>query len=504
MTGSSLARRASLVGLLALVLSVVPLAMVSAQDLHVTDLDVEEGEDNVGVAIRISQYTFTSADEALIGRDDLFADSLASGSLQGGGRPLLLTSSEALDTRVTDELNRLGVTTVHILGGEEAISTDVEDELEAAGFTVAGRFEGETRVETAVDIADFVDGDTAILARSHESFSTEGASDETQAFADSLAAGGFAAEEGWPVLFTYPPGDDNPDTESDEAALGETLLDSTRAHIEAAGYTRIIIVGGTAAVSAAVETELGELVDTVDRVGGANRFDTAVLIANERGFADSSAAELTIVADGQGGDAWVDGFAAAALAGLTPAPIVLDNSASDTLPPETTDFLVEATACPAAPAFAQDPGAEHVLTPHGCTATGEVAVCTPGVIHCPEVGEEMGVPVVVAPVPGDVTVDPTTVESGGTVTISNLGDAEEVLVSGDCVEAETDETANVTEDGTLEVTITAAEGTCTLTVTVDGEAVDFELTVTAPPGDAGVITACTPRPTSPSAPRPSR
>ncbi len=197
------------------------------------------------------------------------------------------------------------------------------------------------------------------------------------------------------------------------------------------------------------------------------------------------------MADGQGGDAWVDGFASAALAGLTPAPIVLDNSASDTLPPETAEFLVEEEAAPAPPAFAQDPGAEHVLTPHGRAATGEVAVCTPGVIHCAEVGEEMGVPVVVAPVPGDVTVDPTTVESGGTVTISNLGDAEEVLVSGDCVEAETDETANVTEDGTLEVTITAAEGTCTLTVTVDGEAVDFELTVTAPPGDAGVITACT-------------
>ena len=350
MTGSSLARRASLVGLLALVLSVVPLAMVSAQDLQVTDLDVEEGEDNVGVAIRISQYTFTSADEALIGRDDLFADSLASGSLQGGGRPLLLTASDALDTRVTDELDPPGrrpPCTSSVARQRSAATSKMSSRMPASA--VAGRFEGETRVETAVDIADFVDGDTAILARSHESFSTEGASDETQAFADSLAAGGFAAEEGWPVLFTYPPGDDNPDTESDEAALGETLLESTRAHIEAAGYTRIVIVGGTAAVSEAVETELGELVDTVDRVGGANRFDTAVLIANERGFADSSAAELTIVADGQGGDAWVDGFASAALAGLTPAPIVLDNSASDTLPPETAEFLVEERPRPRLP-----------------------------------------------------------------------------------------------------------------------------------------------------------
>ena len=77
------------------------------------------------------------------------------------------------------------------------------------------------------------------------------------------------------------------------------------------------------------------------------------------------------------------------------------------------------------------------------------------------------------------------------MTISDLGDAEEVLVRGDCVEAETDETANVTEEGRWRSPSRLPRARCTLTVTVDGEAIDFELTVTAPPGDAGVITDCT-------------
>ncbi len=499
MTGSSLAGRATLVGMLALlVAALLPLATASAQDERVVDLDVAEGEDNVGVAIRISQYTFAGAAEALIGRDDLFADSLASGSLQGGGRPLLLTAADALDERVVDELNRLGVTTVHILGGEEAVSADVAADIEAAGFTVGERFEGATRTETAIDIAEFVNGDTFLLARSHPAF----ADPATSAFVDALAAGGWAAEQGWPILFTYPPGEDDPATpDIDESALGETLTESTAAAIEAGGFSNAIIIGGTAAVSQAVEDQLEGMVDSVERVGGANRAHTAVLIAEARGWTDSNDPELTIVADGEGGDAWVDGFAGAALSGLTPGPIVLDDSAEDSLPPETAEFLVpfEADAPPAG--FAQDPGAEFELNDH----SNDHVVCLPGANDCALVGEEVELPVDVEGPPSGVTFDPTTLEAGGevTITIPGLAEGDVITVTGCGFEEgdfeQTVAAGDIDEDGNVVVAVavpapgTDAEETCTLTVSVNGEAVESqEITVTLPPANQGVITLCRP------------
>lgn len=313
------------------------------------------GADNVEAALAWSQFTFDSAAAVAVGRDDVFADSLASGLIQGlgDGVPLLLTDSDTLDPAVSAEIERLGATTVHILGGETAISSGVEDALEADGLTIH-RHAGATRVETAIDIASKhgAAATTAIVARAFAS-----GADPTQAFADSLAAGAWAAEDDLPILLTQT----------------NELHEAVEAYLASSDVDAVNVVGGTSAVSDAVVSSIEALGIDVTRVSGATRFDTAIAIAAARGFDSAAdAADGVVVVEGQAADSWAAGFASAAYAaGAGPAtlqaigtdgrPVVLVNG--DDVPAATQAFLADGgginvvcfsnvTACDAASAAA--------------------------------------------------------------------------------------------------------------------------------------------------------
>jgi len=278
-----------------------------------------QADDATGASIAYSQRAFgegLAGGTALIGRSDLFADSLSSGGLQGAlDAPLLLTDAAALDQRVTDELARLAVATVWVLGGEEAISADVVDALEAAGYDV-DRIEGATRIETAVDAAMTVlpEATGAVLARAYAA-----GTDATQAFADSLGAGALAAASGQPVLL------------SETAALSAP----TAAYFESSAVETVTVVGGEEALSAQVVTDLEALGLAVERLGGSNRVETAAQVAAATAFAQGPLPEAAVVIDGQADLAWAAGFPAAVL-GL---PIVL--ASGEELPPPSAAFMLQ-------------------------------------------------------------------------------------------------------------------------------------------------------------------
>ena len=283
------------------------------------DVSPLQADDATSASIAYSQRAFpdgTDGGTALIGRDDLFADSLSSGGLQGAlDAPLLLTDGAELDPRVADELARLAVETAWILGGEDAVSADVADALEAEGYQV-DRIAGATRIETAVEAARTVlpEATGAVVARAYGA-----GEDPTQAFVDSLGAGALAAITGEPVLLSETAG----------------LSAPTAAYLDSSAVETVTVVGGEEALSPQVVADLEALGMTVERLGGPERVATAAQVAGVAALAGGPLPEAVVVIDGQADLAWAAGFPAAVLE----LPVLLADAAQ--LPPPSAAFLVQ-------------------------------------------------------------------------------------------------------------------------------------------------------------------
>lgn len=272
-------------------------------------------EDNVARAIMTTQEAFPAptatrqdglAATVLLGTAEVFADSLASGGLQGAlDAPLLLTGPDELDDRVAAELDRLGATSVTLLGGPDAVGDAVATALGEAGYAVE-RLAGATRVETAVAIAaaGLPDATRALLVRA---FPSPGSTDGTQAFADSLAAGAAAARIGAPVLLTQP----------------DALSEAVATYLAGSAITEVVVVGGQSAIGQPVIDALEALDMTVTVVAGAERAATAVALAGLTGEESGSVASGAILADAFAEDTWADAFPAAVLAARTDQPLLL-------------------------------------------------------------------------------------------------------------------------------------------------------------------------------------
>ena len=276
---------------------------------------------------------------ALLARDDVFADALASGFAQGAdGGPLLLTNSAGLTPAVRTELERLGTQQVTILGGTAAVSQAVEVELIAMGLEIERVF-GATRIETAIAITRaFGPGGDPLVVRAFGS-----PTDPTAGFADSLAAGREAARSGRPVLLTH---------------TGE-LPSALEAYLDEAGATAVTVIGGPAAVSESVVTALQGMNITATRVAGSNRAGTAVAVATQLArAADAADAGGVVLVDGVADAAWADGFAAAGYD--DPGPLLL--TAGGEIPAETLSWLGQV-----------EPGTSVPLT---CGALVSAAACS--------------------------------------------------------------------------------------------------------------------------------
>ena len=192
-----------------------------------------------------------------------FADALAATPLARVlHAPILLTTPQELAAPAREFIGGLSLSKVVIIGGPEAVSFAVESELAALTGVVPQRHAGANSHATVAAAAramgrervgDYC-GDgrrTALLATS-------------STFADALALSPLAYAGPHPVLLTEP----------------EALSDEVREVLVEFGIAQVIIAGGTAAVSQQVEDTLrDDLGVRIARLWGADRFETAVEIA---------------------------------------------------------------------------------------------------------------------------------------------------------------------------------------------------------------------------------
>ncbi|HHJ98454.1 MAG TPA: cell wall-binding repeat-containing protein, partial [Actinobacteria bacterium] len=267
------------------------------------------GPDRVATAVRIAQEGWKTSEYVVIATSMNFPDALAGSPLAYAlGAPLLLTPPASLAPAVAAEIKALGATRAVVLGGTGALSAAVIDGLAAAGIPRANieRIAGADRYETARDIAarlrQAAGAPSGVVIASGTSYP------------DALAAAGFAARSNRPILLT----------------AASALPEPTRQALVAAGTQDAIIVGGVAAVSEAVATQLTDPV----RIGGADRYETATMIAEYAFAAGVMGYEEIVVATGE---SFPDALAAGPYAAKTRATLVLTRTAS--MPVSTGSFL---------------------------------------------------------------------------------------------------------------------------------------------------------------------
>ena len=138
-----------------LALCVALLLLLSfAAPVHATDVETNvirvAGSNRYDTAMQVNQH-FTESKYAVFASGEGFADALSGGQLAGIlNAPIYLTPAKALPSGVLNELTRLGVEEVYIIGGTSSVSTAVEETLKEA-YTVH-RLAGANRYETAQEV----------------------------------------------------------------------------------------------------------------------------------------------------------------------------------------------------------------------------------------------------------------------------------------------------------------------------------------------------------------
>lgn len=302
-------RSFALVGTGALVLSMLPgVGMAQAQVEKQLDhlvLSADQVKDSVEISA-LWAAKVGKADHVLVTTDAVFADSLASGALQGALKaPLLFIDTKVgVDAQTIKTITSLGASKVTVLGGDQAVSPALVDALKKInGVKTVDRISGASRVETSVAIAERVGAkdDTVIVARADN-------------YADSLAAGALAARTGYPVLL-------NTNPFKDANGVMVNVHPALEAYLKKNQIKKILVAGGPEAVADASVAALKTMVSDTSRVAGQTRRETAVALAKLW----SSTGKVTVVDGFAQSNGFHNGFAAALSAANLGAPVVLAN-----------------------------------------------------------------------------------------------------------------------------------------------------------------------------------
>lgn len=262
----------------------------------VSDVEASErisGTDRIGTAIEISKKGWTTTSSTvIIARADHPADALAAASLVATKDAPVLLVGKNLDQRVLNEISRLKARNIYLLGGTAAISPNVEASLRQAGLRDVTRISGGDRFQTANEInkaSGLSTRSTAILVNGIT-------------VADALSASGISAIRQFPIYL------------SERDRIPVALPPSVK---------EVVIFGGPAAISPAVEQLLKDQGKTVHRIAGADRYDTSVRAGNW--FTLNGANNILVrgTSISNGVEDYPDAVAASGLAKRLEAPIIL-------------------------------------------------------------------------------------------------------------------------------------------------------------------------------------
>ncbi|KXZ40505.1 SpoIID/LytB domain protein [Alkalithermobacter thermoalcaliphilus JW-YL-7 = DSM 7308] len=252
------------------------------------------GDNRILTSVAVSQKGWNTSDYAIITRSDDFPDALAAGVLaRKYDAPILLTNKNSLDINIENEILRLGVKNVFIIGGEEAVSTSVENRIKSFGINV-DRISGKNRYETSVEIAKRVGNKGEVFIATGENFP------------DALSISSIAGIKEAPIIL-----------------VNKTNADIALEYIRSNEISKIYVVGGENVVPSSI---LNEFEDKIERLAGENRYKTNIEVGNR--FRDIINNERVYIATGEN---FPDALSGSSLAAKDNSMIILLSPNNNTI-----------------------------------------------------------------------------------------------------------------------------------------------------------------------------
>jgi putative cell wall-binding protein len=256
------------------------------------------GANRYATAAAISAMNFSPSDydvyrTVFIATGENFPDALAAGPAAAMWEaPILLVRQNSVPKETAGELARLEPMRIVVVGGAAVVSDAVMSTLEGYTFGSVTRVWGANRYATAAAISasTFSSGvSTAYVATGTN-------------FPDALAGGPAGVVNDGPILLVRQ----------------NSIPKETAAELASLNPDRIVVLGGPAAVSDSVVTQLNGMASSgVSRYWGANRYETAVAVS-EAVFPTGAGVVFIVT-----GVNFPDAVAAGPVAGMLNAPILL-------------------------------------------------------------------------------------------------------------------------------------------------------------------------------------
>ncbi|SFE95373.1 cell wall-binding repeat-containing protein [Peptostreptococcus sp. D1] len=247
------------------------------------DVSRISGKDRFETCAVLSKKAFTKSDIAIITSGESYPDALSSGSFATRyNAPLLLVKKDHMPEVISNELKRLGVKEVKIIGGEDTISKALFDEI--SKNYKAERISGVDRFETSIKVADNIN---KIKGNTSGDIFVNG-----NVFPDALVATSLASKLNKNVILTD----------------GKNISSSYR-KAESSSKEGDLIVGGKNSINIpSVKAQ---------QIGGKDRYDTALKVS-QKYFPDT---KKVILANGE---EYIDSLSSSNLLGKENIPILLN------------------------------------------------------------------------------------------------------------------------------------------------------------------------------------
>lgn len=274
------------------------------------------GMDRYLTSTQVSKNGWKNGSEDLVivsGDNNALVDGLTATPLAASmNAPILLTKKNEIPQCVIDEIDRLGVKNVYIVGGYNSVSKEVSDKLYRYYGKNVNRIEGNDRYETSIAVGE------AVAKKSQSKVDTFVVGGN--GMADALSISSVAGSKKSPIILTKSNG-----------------LSSDAKHFLSSYSNDAYTVGGKNNISNQVIIDILKLNIDHKNLSGENRQDTNAAVIKEFYTENKELYENGSVVFSKSEDvSLVDALGAGALASNIDAPIVL---ASNELSEEQEDIL---------------------------------------------------------------------------------------------------------------------------------------------------------------------